>query len=439
MVIIENTSLVDGYVFTKRGVKMAYKDLRKLFFADKDNYESIYQNRFSNESAIHLGIEISGNPAFFLITPEILQLSMEILRLNSSLAPLREVLPGKAFSQYRNTCLISEITLTNDIENVHSSRREISDLLSALSQHDNRKRFRGLVNKYAMLLNDEPRQLETCQDIRNIFDEMVSNEIKMDKPDHLPDGNIFRAESVTVYSGSDKPLHQGLYPEKLIIQTMNQALEFLNNETVEKLLRISVFHYLFGYIHPFYDGNGRVSRFISSYLLSGVLDPIVSFHLSLTIKEQITNYYKAFEICNDPRNKGDLTPFVLMFLQIIRDSIKELISDLKAKIGEFKYYLERITVVFPKQNSHFWQLCSLLIQAALFSEDGIPTHELLESMEISRNTLSTYLKKLPEELYSSKRITSNIKHYKMNLPVFEEYSNKALQSISSKSIDNTTI
>lgn len=404
---------------------MTYDDLRKLFFMDKNTHEAVYQRRVTNECAVHLSIHIHEFPVFFLITPEVLQLCMEILRLNQEIPKLRELLPEKAFEQYRNTCLISEITLTNDIENVHSSRREISDLLNDLKQRDNRKRFHGLVNKYAMLLQNDTRKLATCQDIRDIFDEMVANEIQMDSPENLPDGKYFRAESVTVYSGTGKALHQGLCPESLIIEVMEQALLFLNDSSIDILLRISVFHYLFGYIHPFYDGNGRVSRFISSYLLSGTLDPIVAFHLSLTIKNQLSAYYKAFEICNDSRNKGDLTPFILMFLTIIRDSINELRTDLSTKIAEFLYYLKLAKASFSSTlsaNQKTFSLCSLLIQAALFSEDGIPTADLLDMLTISRTTLASCFKELPENLYHTKKI-KNAKYYQMNLAALEHYAN----------------
>lgn len=401
---------------------MPYTDLKKLSFMDKSVYEATYQNRITSECAIHLPMQIQGLPAFLLTTPEVLQLSMEILRLNQGIPSLRAHLPAKAFTQYCNTCLISEITLTNDIENVHSSRREISDLLNDLAQQDKRKRFRGLVNKYAMLLQNDSRELKTCQDVRDIFDEMVANEIQMDSPENLPDGKFFRKESVTVYSGTNKALHQGLYPESRIIETMEHALQFLNEPSVEILLRISVFHYLFGYIHPFYDGNGRVSRFISSYLLSGTLDPLVAFHLSLTIKNQLSHYYKAFEICNDPRNKGDLTPFVLMFLTVIRDSIKELRADLSDKIAEFTHYLKLTTAVLPTENKKLSLLASLLIQAALFSEDGISTADLLDMLDISRSTLMSYFRRLPGSLYHAKKIR-NTKYYQMDLIALEHRAN----------------
>ena len=97
-------------------------------------------------------------------------------------------------------------------------------------------------------------------------------------------------------------------PESRIIETVEQSLSVLNDNDIDIFIRIAVFHYLFGYIHPFYDGNGRTSRFISSYLLSRELTPLIGFRLSYTIKENISKYYKAFEVCNDPHNKGELTP-----------------------------------------------------------------------------------------------------------------------------------
>ena len=401
---------------------MAYIDLKKLSFTQRDRYEEIYQNRFQSESAIHLPISIGNHPAFCLITPDVLSLVTEIFQLDRMLTPLRNLIPPTGLSQYRNTCLINEITLTNDIENVHSSRREISELLYDLEKNDHRKRFRGLVNKYLMLLDDEARTLQTCQDIRDIFDEMVSNEIQSDSPECMPDGKIFRKDSVTVYSQADRPIHQGVFPEAKIIEMMEQSLHFLNDDTVSPLLRISIFHYLFGYIHPFYDGNGRVSRFISSYLLSDILDPLVSFHLSLTMKNNISAYYKAFEICNDPRNLGDLTPFVLMFLGIIKKAAQELNSDLRDRISEWQYYQNLADKYFENAESQVKDLVWYLIQASLFSEDGISTPDLLKCLKISsRSTLRKYLDQIPKNMLRSKTLQGNTKFYQLHLNAFTLY------------------
>lgn len=74
-------------------------------------------------------------------------------------------------------------------------------------------------------------------------------------------------------------------PEERIISLMQYALELLNDESVPLLVRVSIFHYFFAYIHPFYDGNGRTDRFITSYFLSKHFHPLASLRLSIFIKK----------------------------------------------------------------------------------------------------------------------------------------------------------
>lgn len=40
-------------------------------------------------------------------------------------------------------------------------------------------------------------------------------------------------------------------PESKIIEYMNKALYILNDQSIDILIRVSLFHYYFGYIHPF--------------------------------------------------------------------------------------------------------------------------------------------------------------------------------------------
>ena len=80
---------------------------------------------------------------------------------------------------------------------------------------------------------------------------------------------------------------------------MSKALDFLNHSEISTPVRVAVFHYMLGYIHPFYDGNGRMARFISSYTLSQEMDPLIGVRLSYTIKENIAAYYKLFKETND--------------------------------------------------------------------------------------------------------------------------------------------
>jgi Fic family protein len=203
-------------------------------------------------------------------------------------------------------------------------------------------------------------------------------------------------------------------PESRIIETFEQSLSVLNDNDIDIFIRIAVFHYLFGYIHPFYDGNGRTSRFISSYLLSRELTPLIGFRLSYTIKENISKYYKAFEVCNDPHNKGELTPFVDMFLSIVEISMQQLLETLEEKKQKWDYYWKRIKLLPSADKANMFKLYDVLIQASLFSNIGIGRDELIKHMGLSENTVRNRLKLIPDIMLIENRQKGK-KYYLLNL------------------------
>lgn len=399
---------------------LEYKSLSKLFYSDKESYEKIYQSRFNNEQTVHLNFEVSGFPAFFVPDSSFFQIFTDIYKTDKSIKALREKLPEKAIDQFALRCLIDEIILTNDIEGVFSSRREINSVLSELKTKSRGKRYSGLVQKYLMLQKDESMSFRTCEDIRNLYNDLVCFEVAEDNPENLPDGKIFRKDSTSVVSATQKEIHRGIYPESNIIETMNKALDILNNDEIPFLFRVSVFHYLFGYIHPFYDGNGRTSRFISSYLLSKEFESIIAYRISFSIKENINEYYQAFKTCNDKHNKGDLTPFIFMFINIIRKSFHLLENALVKRYEQLKHYSDTIQHLPNGLNEKYVDIYFLLIQASLFSENGISTQEIMEVSRLSRTTITNRLKTLSEDNLIIKKTFGNMRCYSLNLDVVDE-------------------
>ena len=221
---------------------MNYEPLAKLYYKDKSVYTKIYNERFNNEFSYHLPFEISGNKAFFIIDYQISRKIEEIYYISRQLDDILNQLPPIAFKYYINKNLIDEIMLTNDIEGVYSTRKEISQIIEMPDNSTKKVRLMGLVKKYQKLINGEKIPLSSCNDIRLLFDEIVLNEIEEDEK---PDGEIFRTGSVSVCTATDKEKHRGLYPEKKLIDFLNKSLDFLTNENnVGSLVKIAVFHYL---------------------------------------------------------------------------------------------------------------------------------------------------------------------------------------------------
>lgn len=383
-----------------------------------DNMQEYYEQVFSSPNTIHLDFNIHDNPAFLVPCAEVYENALSIIRLDKDVSLLSDRLPGVAVSQFARRCLIDEIVLTNDIEGVSSTRREISDVLDKTTR-SKKLRFRGLVNKYLKLQETEDIPLSCCEDIRAIYNDLVLDEVLDENEKNAPDGEIFRKDSVSVESATGKIIHQGVYPEAAIISAMNSAIAFLRNDKLEPLIRIAVFHYLFGYIHPFYDGNGRTSRFISSYLLSKELNPLIGYRLSYTIRENIREYYSAFKICNDVRNMGDVTPFVITFLEILREAMEQLKNALNERNTQFLSGMELIEKNAILGAERYYKLSTMLLQASLFAELGIKTQELMEMLDISRTTLKDRLKALEKRGYILSHKEGRVVYYKLNIDALE--------------------
>lgn len=396
---------------------MEYQPLSKLFYSDREHYEEIYHTRFNSEYATHIDFEINGFSAFFVLDPSLHSKMINIYRTDKRIKELVFKLPGIAIQQFTMRSLVDEIVLTNDIEGVYSSRREINSILSELKvkSEGKGKRFRGLVQKYVMLQNNNNLVISTCQDIRDLYNDLVYTEIEEDNPNNLPDGKIFRKDSVSVETSAQKEIHRGVYPESKIIECMEKALKVLDSKKIDELAKVALFHYLFGYIHPFYDGNGRTSRFISSYLLSKEFESAIAYRLSYTIKENIKEYYQAFKTCNDKKNRGDLTPFVIMFTGIIDESIHQLEGALQKRYYWLMHYKDSVQYLPHGVSEKYLDLYDYLIQASLFSEMGISTQELMDLMHIGRTTLSKRLDSLSEQGLLVKKPFGTFRFYKLDL------------------------
>lgn len=406
---------------------MNYEPLAKLYYKDKSVYTKIYNERFNNEISYHLPFEISGNKAFFIIDYQISKKIEEIYYISRQLDDILNQLPPIAFKYYINKNLIDEIMLTNDIEGVYSTRKEISQIIEMPDNSTKKVRLMGLVKKYQKLINGEKIPLSSCNDIRLLFDEIVLNEIEEDEK---TDGEIFRMGSVSVCTATDKEKHRGLYPEKKLIDFLNKSLDFLTNENnVGSLVKIAVFHYLFGYAHPFYNGNGRTSRFISSYLLCNILNQSIALRISYTIKNDKNKYYKAFDICNDPKNKGDITPFIYSFIDIIKNAAKSSLENLESLKQRLEYYStihENIYNFF--ENDLQSKIVYILIQNALFSRKGVFIEELKHHLECSEATIRKNIKSLIKHgLIITTEREKNKMLYELSLDDFEQFAENIQQ------------
>lgn len=392
---------------------MEYELLSKIFYKKPTEYESIYHARFNSEASIKLPIKIHENVGFIFNTNEITKLLVKIYKTINKINLLRTHLPNIAINSYIIKSLKDEIALTNEIEGVRSTRKEIEDAIDSI-KNDKSARFKGLVDKYFKLISNEIIPLNNCKDIRTIYDALVLPEIEKE---NLPDGILFRKEPVQVVSATQKEKHRGIMPESKIIESLDLCLDFLKNDDIDSLIKISAFHYLFGYIHPFYDGNGRTSRFISSYLIKNELDVLLALKLSYTVKNNINKYYKAFDVCNDRKNKGDITFFVVTFLELLSQASDDLYTKIADLNDQLNYYNNIINTLVNEKvlNDKQAKCIFILCQNRLFDDTYMNMNTLTELLEKSDTTTRKILKSLESKNLLVKSRNKNQYLYSANL------------------------
>lgn len=392
---------------------MEYELLSKIFYKKPAEYESIYEARFNSEASIKLPIKIHENVGFIFNTNEITKLLVKIYKTINKINLLRTHLPNIAINSYIITSLKDEITLTNEIEGVRSTRKEIEDAIDSI-KNDKSARFKGLVDKYFKFISNEIIPLNNCEDIRTIYDALVLPEIEKE---NLPDGILFRKEPVQVVSATQKEKHRGIMPESKIIESLDLCLDFLKSDDINTLIKISAFHYLFGYIHPFYDGNGRTSRFISSYLIKNELDVLLALKLSYTVKNNINKYYKAFDVCNDRKNKGDITFFVVTFLELLSQASDDLYTKIADLNDQLNYYNNIINTLVNEKvlNDKQAKCIFILCQNRLFDDTYMNMNTLTELLEKSDTTTRKILKSLESKNLLVKSRNKNQYLYSANL------------------------
>lgn len=392
---------------------MEYELLSKIFYKKPTEYESIYDARFNSEASIKLPIKIHENVGFIFNTNEITKLLVKIYKTINKINLLRTHLPNIAINSYIIKSLKDEIALTNEIEGVRSTRKEIEDAIDSI-KNDKSARFKGLVDKYFKLISNEIVPLNNCEDIRTIYDALVLPEIEKE---NLPDGILFRKEPVQVVSATQKEKHRGIMPESKIIESLDLCLDFLKNDDIDSLTKISAFHYLFGYIHPFYDGNGRTSRFISSYLIKNELDVLLALKLSYTVKNNINKYYKAFDVCNDRKNKGDITFFVVTFLELLSQASDDLYTKIADLNDQLNYYNNIINTLVNEKvlNDKQAKCIFILCQNRLFDDTYMNMNTLTELLEKSDTTTRKILKSLESKNLLVKSRNKNQYLYSANL------------------------
>lgn len=135
----------------------------------------------------------------------------------------------------------------------------------------------------------------------------------------VPENGKFRSSGVGVFNGEGL-IHMAPPAEFVPIQ-INDLFSWYRESRLHPLIKSSVLHYEFEFIHPFADGNGRMGRMWHTLLLGKWKELFFWLPVEELIQSRQKEYYEAL---GEADRIADSAGFVELMLEIIRGSLKEL-------------------------------------------------------------------------------------------------------------------
>ena len=390
-----------------------YENLIKLYYK-KQNIEDEYIKRIENPATFITDLKINpikrGNKIldkeyslFYVNLMEHTLLQEIIIKNSNKINLISNELPQIAIKDIIIKILSNELYKTNKIEGIETVKSEIHTSLK-----DNRKankkvnKLDGIIKKYKDIMEKnfkDTQHIDSLSSFRKIYDEMFEDFEK--SGNYKLDGKYFRKDTVKVINGLGKTIHIGINGEEAIEKNIEDLIQFMNRKDIPFLVKASISHFFFEYIHPFYDGNGRFGRYLLSLYLARKLDILTAFSLSYSISKNLDNYYKSFVEVEDVNNYGEITFFIDNILKTIKSGQEMIIELLSDSIMKFNHSMEILKEITKKLSEKENIMLQIYLQNYLFNDfEEITNAELSYIIgDLTQQTINKYTQELEKKGY----------------------------------------
>ena len=392
-----------------------YEKLIKLYYKKK-NIDEEYIKRIENPAILITELKINpmkkGNKIldkeynlFYvnllehtLLQEKIMENSKKIISLSNP-----NKFPQIAIKEIINKILSNELDKTNKIEGIETIKSEIYySLKDDKKSSKKNNKLEGIVKKYKDIMEKnfkDTQHIDNLSSFRKIYDEMFEGFEK--SGNYKLDGKYFRKNTVKVINGLGNTIHIGVNGEEAIEKNIEDLIQFMNRKDIPFLIKASISHFFFEYIHPFYDGNGRFGRYLLSLYLARKLDILTAFSVSYSISKNLDDYYKSFVEVEDVNNYGEITFFVENILKTIKNGQKIIIELLNDSVMKFNHSIEILNELTKDLSEKENIILQIYLQNYLFNDFEELTNVELTSIigDLTQQTINKYTQELEKKGY----------------------------------------
>ena len=392
-----------------------YEKLIKLYYKKK-NIDEEYIKRIENPATLITELKINpmkkGNKIldkeynlFYvnllehtLLQEKIMENSKKIISLSNP-----NKFPQIAIKEIINKILSNELDKTNKIEGIETIKSEIYySLKDDKKSSKKNNKLEGIVKKYKDIMEKnfkDTQHIDNLSSFRKIYDEMFEGFEK--SGNYKLDGKYFRKNTVKVINGLGNTIHIGVNGEEAIEKNIEDLIQFMNRKDIPFLIKASISHFFFEYIHPFYDGNGRFGRYLLSLYLARKLDILTAFSVSYSISKNLDDYYKSFVEVEDVNNYGEITFFVENILKTIKNGQEMIIELLNDSVMRFKHSMEILDELTKELSEKENIILQIYLQNYLFNDFEELTNVELTAIigDLTQQTINKYTQELEKKGY----------------------------------------
>lgn len=228
---------------------------------------------------------------------------------------------GKA---YGDKAVEDEIISTAIIESIDYSRDSVRSILKGYApKNDEENRILGMKKGFDFIADKS--NVITEENIYKLY--MMAVGDFLEGENKLLEGSYYRHDSVHIQDLAGEVAHTGINHNELP-KVMAQLVAFINTKDgINELVKAAIIHFYIAYLHPYFDGNGRMARLMHLwYLVQQGFDNTLFIPLSSYIVKSVKKYYEAYTLIeNNQKISGviDVTPFIMYFAENVYNKFKQ--------------------------------------------------------------------------------------------------------------------
>lgn len=357
-ILILRDSPSNEYLFHKIESEYLYWNKVK-YLGDAGNSEELWKEVKLSRKLISKKLSIFSNNKIVINygINDYLQQKLHYLDFNFGAGIQKEQLLNDIDKQnYLTNALMEESIFSSMIEGATTTRVKAKDML--------RKGKKPLNKSEQMILNN----YKTIQYISDHKGEDITIE-KLFEIHKLVTENTLEEEKIGVFRNTNDVLVMNQITGEIVHtpppflelkELMNFFCNFFNNNPVEKfthpIVKASILHFLIGYIHPFFDGNGRTARALFYwYLLKNGYWLTEYLSISRVILKSKTQYEKAYIYTEI--DEMDVSYFIHYQVKVLTQAFEDLklyISKKKKEENKYVKFLKISNINERQAQILFW-------------------------------------------------------------------------------------